>query len=64
MPRRRTIEDRAAYMRVYMRAYRAANPSPKKRPAELDRSKPKGKNVKLDRPAYQRQYMRWKRAQP
>jgi hypothetical protein len=61
MPRPRTIQDHKAHMREYMRAYRAAHPKPKKR-RELDRSKPKGENVKLDRPGYQRQYMRWVRA--
>jgi len=48
---------------AYMREYRKLKPPPKKRPCELDRSKPKGENVKLDFNGYMRQYMRWKRAQ-
>lgn len=54
-----THEERAAYMREW----RKRNPESRKRPPVLDRSKPKGVNVKLDRPGYQRQYMRWWRAQ-
>jgi hypothetical protein len=53
-----TREERA----VYMRAYRQRNAETRKRPADLDRSKPKGENVKLDRVGYMRQYMRWRRA--
>jgi hypothetical protein len=56
-----TKEKRAAYMREYMREWRRKHPAPRKR-RDLDRSKPIGKNVKLDRPGYMRQYMRWKRA--
>lgn len=56
-----TREERAAYMREYMRDYRRRNPMPKKRPAQLDRSKPKGENCKLDKTGYMRQYMRWYR---
>ena len=48
---------------AYFRAYRKLNQRPKKRHLELDRSKPVGKNVKLDKPGYMRQYMRWVRAQ-
>jgi hypothetical protein len=51
-----TSEERAAYMREYRKR------QPKKRPAALDRSRPVMRNVKLDRPAYQRQYMRWYRS--
>lgn len=53
-----TREERAAYMREW----RKRNPEPRKQPPVLDRSKPKGVNVKLDRPGYYRQYMRWWRA--
>lgn len=53
-----TREERAAYQREY----RKRNPAPRKRPPVLDRSKPKGVNVKLDKPAYMRQYMRWWRS--
>lgn len=64
-----TREERAAYIRVYMREYRDGKrrrvprekPAPK-RPPHLDRSKPTMENVKLDRPGYMRQYMRWVRA--
>ncbi len=52
-----TREERAAYMRDW----RKRNYKPK-RPPVLDRSKPKGVNVKLDPSAYYRQYMRWVRA--
>ena len=51
-------EERAAYMREY----RKKNPKPKKRIANLDRSKPNPVLAKLDRGAYMRQYMRWVRA--
>lgn len=54
-----TNAERAAYMREY----RKRHPTPRKRPAQLDRSKPVGVNVKLDKPGYMRQYMRWWRAQ-
>lgn len=70
MPRPRTIEDKTAYMREYMRGYRQGKrlKVPKEKPApkrveNLDRSKPVGKNVKLDRPGYMRRYMRWSRAE-
>lgn len=54
-----TREERAAYMREYRRR----NPAQRKRPAQIDRSKPVGVNVKLDKPGYMRQYMRWWREQ-
>jgi len=52
-----TKEERAAYMRAYRKRDYV-----RKRPEFLDRSKPKGKNIKLDPSAYYRQYMRWYRA--